>query len=81
MGHKRLTYLDIPAARRKNTGSQFLGRLRQSLGDPSLTEDQRTAVLNKITHLNEWIAGTLKVDHVVEIVEEVPVVEEGSGEV
>lgn len=77
MAHKHLTYLDIPSKRRRETASKALGRLKETLGNPTLTGDQETAVRAKIERLNKWASGTLPpVEHVVEVAEEVAVEED-----
>lgn len=78
MAHKHLSYLDIPKSRRRVTAGKVISQLKDSLGNPALTDEQRTAVLSKIDQLNQWASGTLPVHHVVEISEDVPV-EEGAG--
>lgn len=59
MAHKHLTYLDIPAVRRRATAAKSLERLKDSLGNPALTSEQMEAVRDKIAHLNQWAAGTI----------------------
>ena len=81
MGHNRLTYLDIPESRRRETAGKALSRLKDALGNPALTVDQAAAVRGKITRLNQWAGGRLGVSHEVGIEEEVVIEEEGAGEV
>ena len=76
MAHKHLSYLDIPAARRRATASKVVGRLKESLTNPALTEEQAVALREKIDHLNKWASGNVPTNHVVEVVEEVVVEEE-----
>ena len=74
MAHKHLNYLDIPAPRRRATAAKALGRLKESLANPTLTEEQVGVVHAKIAHLNKWAAGTLPpTEHVVGVAEVVEV--------
>ena len=81
MAHKRLTYLDIPAARRKATAAKALGKLKEALSNPALTAEQDTTLRTRITHLNQWAAGKLAVQggthHEVEVYESLTLSEEG----
>jgi len=81
MGHKRLTYLDIPESRRRETAGKALSRLKDALGNPALTVDQAVAIRSKMSRLNQWAAGQLGANQSVEIAEEVVVSEVGQGEV
>jgi len=72
VNHKN--YLSIPTVRRRATASKSLAQLRDSLGNPVLTEEQRANVLERINRINQWAAGTLPTnDHRVEIAEDVNV--------
>ena len=62
MAHKRLTYLDIPAPRRKNTASKALGKLKEALANPILTPEQEDTLRARIAHLTQWTAGRLEVN-------------------
>jgi hypothetical protein len=76
MAVKHKNYLSIPTARRKATASKSLTQLREALGNPTLTEDQRSAVIERIERVNKWAAGTLPShEHHVEISESVDVEE------
>jgi hypothetical protein len=59
MAHKHLTYLDIPANHRRLTAGKNLTRLKESLGNPALTPEQRETILARIEHVTKWAAGTL----------------------
>lgn len=64
MAHRRLTYLDIPEARRKTTASKALEKLKESLGNPVLTPEQDAKIRARINHLNKWTAGKLEANEV-----------------
>jgi hypothetical protein len=77
MAHKHLTYLDIPAVRRRQTASKTLGRLKESMANPTLTEEQSAALKAKINRISQWASGTIPpTEHVVEVAEEVGVEED-----
>ena len=64
MAHKRLTYLDVPAPRRKATASKALGKLKEALANPILTPEQEATLRARIDHLTQWTAGNLEVAEV-----------------
>lgn len=79
MAHKHLTYLDIPAARRRATASKTIAQLKESLGNPILSEEQKSTLAERIDRVNKWASGTLpSTSHVVEVRESVEV-HEGQG--
>jgi hypothetical protein len=59
MAVRHKSYLDIPTVRRKTTASKNLAQLKNVLGDPTLTEEQRTALVGRIKRVNQWAAGSL----------------------
>lgn len=74
MAAKHLDYLSIPQARRRATAAQTLLRLKESLGNPTLTQGQLTALTTKIEQVNKWAAGKLPATtHTIEISEDVEV--------
>jgi chorismate mutase len=77
MAQKHLTYLDIPANRRRITAAKNLARLKESVGNPALTPEQLEAIKNRINHLHQWASGTIpNTEHSVEVTETVEVSED-----
>ncbi len=51
-------------------------RLKESLGNPTLTQEQQEAILARMDHLSKWAAGTIpQTHHVVGVSETVDVSE------
>ncbi len=61
MAIRSLTYLDIPAAKRQETASRALSRLRERLADPTLGPDQVRQLSEQASHLEGWASGKLSV--------------------
>lgn len=63
MAHKHLTYLDIPANQRRMMAAKSLTRLKESLGNPVLTQEQQATILERIDRVTKWAAGNLPQNH------------------
>lgn len=57
MAIRSLTFLDIPASKRRESASRALIRLQERLGDNTLSEDQRQQLKDQATRLEGWVAG------------------------
>lgn len=62
MAVRRMTYLDLPAKKRRETSQRAIQRLQEQLIDPTLSSEQATKIRDRITHLQGWMAGTLSVE-------------------
>lgn len=62
MAVRRMTYLDLPPAKRRETSQRFIQRLQEQLIDPTLAPEQADKIRGRITHLQGWMAGTLSVE-------------------
>lgn len=52
---RTLTYKDIPSARRREAASKSKLRLQERLADRSLTEEQRSDLLDHLATLDKWL--------------------------
>lgn len=59
MGIKRLTYLDIPVADRAAQANRVRAQIKQVLGNPLASEEQRAASRKHSRLLAHWEQGTL----------------------
>jgi len=61
MAIKHLTYKAIPRARRRKQAARATAKMRERLQlDPTLTDEQRQAVHDKIVHIQKWVNGDLE---------------------
>lgn len=73
MAQKHLDYLAIAPGRRRTTAGKLVEKLKESLSNPSLTEDQTSAITDRIQHVTKWAAGSVPTSHIVDVSEEIPV--------
>jgi len=57
MAIRSLTFLDIPASKRRDSAARALIRLQERMGDPSLNPEQRQQLKDQATRLEGWVAG------------------------
>ena len=59
------TYLDLPAAQRREAAKAAKARYQGMLSNPvvALTPEQRAQIQAQVRHLAQWAAGTLPVAH------------------
>lgn len=59
MAVRSMTYLDIPAAKRQETASKVISRLRERQNDPLTTPEQAQQLTDRVTQLELWASGKL----------------------
>lgn len=59
MAVRSFTYLDIPAAKRQETATKVISRLRENLNDPTTTSDQAARLTQRVAVLEQWANGTI----------------------
>lgn len=59
MAIRSLTYLDIPAAKRQETASKTMGRLRERINDPLASTEQRILLAEQLARMEQWVGGTI----------------------
>lgn len=62
MAVQRMTYLDLPAQKRRETSQRAIYKLQEQLLDPNLSPEQSDKIRERLTHLQGWMAGTLPVE-------------------
>ncbi len=55
-----LTYKDIPIQQRREAASRNLARLRERIGDPTISPEQRQQLTDQVDHLEGWVAGEIR---------------------
>jgi hypothetical protein len=59
MAIRSLTYTDIPAAKRQETASRALERLRERINDPSTDPERVDQLKQQLVKLEQWASDTL----------------------
>jgi hypothetical protein len=59
MAIRSLTYTDIPLAKRQETASKALDRLRERLNDPSTNPEQLPLLTQQLAKLEQWASDPL----------------------
>lgn len=62
MAVQRMTYLDLPAHKRRETSQRAIARLQEQLLDINLSPEQSDKIRERLTHLQGWTAGTLSIE-------------------
>jgi hypothetical protein len=57
-----MTYLDLPDHKRRETSRRAIARLQEQLLDINLSPEQSDKIRARLTHLQNWMAGTLSVE-------------------
>ena len=59
MAIRSLTYHNIPVTKRHESAARALTRLRERLGDATLTVEQAQQLQAQVARLEGWISGTI----------------------
>lgn len=59
MAIRSLTYLDIPAGKRKDSASKIINKVREQLNDPLTTVEQAQKLQDRLILLEQWANGSI----------------------
>ncbi len=59
MAVQRLTYLDLPSAKRRESSQLAILKLQEHLNNPAISNEQADKIRARIEHLQQWMNGTL----------------------
>jgi hypothetical protein len=59
MAVQRLTYLDLPAAKRRTSSQLAILKLQEHLNNPVLSAEEAAKIRTRIEHITQWMNGTL----------------------